>query len=56
MIAALGVGIEPTASDDEAAADAAGEEITEYVLDLIAKRRRRPPRRPVERHDPSQRR
>ena len=43
LIAALGVGIEPTASDDEvAAADAAGEEITEYVLDLIAKRRADP--------------
>ena len=43
LIAALGVGIEPTASDEEqAAADAAGEEITAYVVDLIAKRRADP--------------
>lgn len=43
MIAALGVGIEPTASEEEvAAADAAGEEITAYVTDLIAKRRADP--------------
>ena len=43
MIAALGVGIEPTASEEEvAAADAAGEEITAYVIDLIAKRRAEP--------------
>lgn len=43
MIAALGVGIEPTASEEEvAAADAAGEEITAYVMDLIVKRRAEP--------------
>lgn len=43
LVSALGVGIEPTASDEElAAADAAGEEITEYVVDLIARRRAEP--------------
>lgn len=43
MISDLGVGIEPTASAEELArADAAGEEITGYVLDLIAKRRAEP--------------
>ena len=43
LIYDLGVGIEPTASDDEiAAADTAGEEITAYVVDLIARRRADP--------------
>jgi len=43
LVSALGVGVEPTASDEEiAAADAAGEEITEYVVDLIARRRAEP--------------
>ena len=43
MIYDLGVGIEPTATAEELAkADAAGEEITGYVVDLIAKRRAEP--------------
>ncbi|MGA0238733.1 MAG: cytochrome P450 [Acidimicrobiales bacterium] len=43
LIYDLGVGIEPTATDDEiAAADTAGEEITAYVVDLIARRRADP--------------
>ncbi|MEM8705576.1 MAG: cytochrome P450 [Actinomycetota bacterium] len=43
MISDLGVGIEPTASAEEiAAADAAGEVLTEYLIDLIAKRRADP--------------
>lgn len=43
LIHDLGVGIEPTATDDEIAiADRAGEEITAYVIDLIAKRRADP--------------
>lgn len=43
LISDLGVGIEPTASDEEIAkADVAGEEITAYVVDLIAKRRADP--------------
>lgn len=43
MIAALGVGIEPTASPEEIeAANAAGEEIGGYVTDLVAKRRADP--------------
>ena len=43
LIGDLGVGVEPTASDEEIAiADKAGEEITAYVIDLIAKRRADP--------------
>jgi len=43
LVSALGVGIEPTATEEEiAAADAAGEEITEYVVDLISRRRAEP--------------
>lgn len=43
LIYDLGVGVEPTATEDEiAAADTAGEEITSYVVDLIAKRRADP--------------
>lgn len=43
MISDLGVGIEPTASEAEIArADAAGAEITGYIVDLIAKRRADP--------------
>ena len=43
LIAALGVGIEPTATPEEIEiADAAGEEITGYLLDLIALRRAQP--------------
>ena len=43
LISDLGVGIEPSASDEEiAAADQASEKIRDYLVDLIAERRRHP--------------
>jgi len=43
LITDLGVGIEPTASDEEIAiADQAGRQIRSYLLDLIAERRKDP--------------